>query len=101
SLICNNPAFLNISKHLQRPVWQQLAVMLEHLGCNGNGAFVGRFARQWGLGIGTVVDNKIEQLSGFKSCVGFLDGTDVVLEYKPLKDGVTYYNRKKKYALTV
>ncbi|RIB18758.1 hypothetical protein C2G38_2084821, partial [Gigaspora rosea] len=45
SLICNNPAFLNISKHLQRPVWQQLAVMLEHLGCNGNGAFVGRFAR--------------------------------------------------------
>ncbi|CAG8824206.1 17292_t:CDS:1, partial [Dentiscutata erythropus] len=129
-LIHNDPGFSNKSKILQRPVWQQLAVTLERLGCNGNGASVGRFARQWGLGIGTVIkytkrvitainsigdnyvqwpnsferqqiSNRIEQSSGFKGCVGFLDGTDVVLEYKPSIDGETYYNRKKRYALTV
>ncbi|CAG8647535.1 29966_t:CDS:2, partial [Racocetra persica] len=70
---------------------------------------------QWGLGIGTVVEytkcivtainsigntyvqwpdsieqqqisSRIEQLSGFKSCIGFLDRTDIVLEYKLFKD---------------
>ncbi|CAG8756150.1 444_t:CDS:2, partial [Gigaspora rosea] len=92
-LIRNNPAFLNNSKHLPRPAWQQLVVTLERL---------------VGLGIGTVVEytkrivtaiNSIgnayvqwpdsieqQQLSEFKGYVGFLDGTDVVLEYKPLKD---------------
>ncbi|CAG8829464.1 22800_t:CDS:1, partial [Gigaspora rosea] len=30
-------------------------VTLESLGCNENGASVGRFARQWSLGIGTVI----------------------------------------------
>ena len=54
-LIHNNPGFSNKSKILQRPVWQQLAVTLERLGCNGNGASVERFARQWGLGIGIVI----------------------------------------------
>ncbi|RIB08369.1 hypothetical protein C2G38_2111252, partial [Gigaspora rosea] len=43
-LIRNNPAFLNNSKHLPRPAWQQLVVTLERLGCNGNGTSVGRFA---------------------------------------------------------
>ncbi|CAG8615182.1 17831_t:CDS:2 [Cetraspora pellucida] len=129
-LIRNNPVFLNKSKNLQRPVWQQLAIALERLGCNGNGASVGRFARQWGLGISTVVkytkhiitainsignnyvqwpnslekqqiSDRIEQSSGFKGCIGYLDGTDVVLEYKPSEDGEIYYNRKKRYALTV
>ncbi|CAG8781685.1 786_t:CDS:2, partial [Dentiscutata erythropus] len=62
--------------------------------CNGNGASVGRFARQWGLGIGTPnslerqqISDRIEQSSGFKGCIGYLDGTDVVLEYKPSEDG--------------
>ncbi|CAG8833351.1 26570_t:CDS:2, partial [Racocetra persica] len=116
NLIRDNPIFLNKSKHQQRPVWQQLAVTLEQMGCNGNGASVERFARQWGLGISTVVEytkriviainsignayvqwpdsvewqqisSGIEQLSGFKGCIGFLDRTDVVLEYKLFKDG--------------
>ncbi|CAG8572303.1 13058_t:CDS:2, partial [Cetraspora pellucida] len=112
NLIHDNSIFSNKSRHPQRPVWQQLAVTLERLSC----ASVGQFARQWGLGIGTVVEytkhgitainlignkyvqwsdsverqqisNQMEQLSGFKRCVGFLDGTDVVLEYKLLIDG--------------
>ncbi|CAG8458587.1 15208_t:CDS:2 [Cetraspora pellucida] len=33
----------------------------------------------------------MELLSGFKGCIGFLDGTDVILEYKPTKNGETYY----------
>ncbi|CAG8453121.1 8143_t:CDS:2 [Gigaspora rosea] len=88
-LIHNDPGFSNQSKTLQRPVWQQLAVILERLGCNGNGASVGRFARQCGLGIGAVVQwpnsferqqisNQIKQSSGFKGCVEVLDSTDVV-----------------------
>ncbi|CAG8738653.1 8937_t:CDS:2, partial [Racocetra persica] len=120
NLIHDNPVFLNKSEHLQRPVWQQLAVTLERLGCNENSASIGRFARQWGLGIGTVVEytkrvitainsigndyvqwpnfierqqisERMEISSGFKGCIGFLDGTDVILEYKPSKDGETYY----------
>ncbi|CAG8747492.1 12901_t:CDS:1, partial [Dentiscutata erythropus] len=103
---------------------------LEHLDCNRNSTSVEQFAKQWGLEIGTVVEytkhivtainsirntyiqwpdsierqqisSRIEHLSGFKGCVGFLNKTDFVLEYKPLKDEETYYNKKKKYALTV
>jgi hypothetical protein len=39
----------------QRKVWQQALVCFERLGCNGNGASVGRFAREFGIGVGTVV----------------------------------------------
>jgi hypothetical protein len=47
--------FQNKSLHPQRPVWLQLAVTLERMGCHGNGASVGRFAREWGgIGNGTV-----------------------------------------------
>lgn len=39
--------------------------------------------------------------SGFSGCIGFLDGTDVVLNYRPTIDGETYFNRKKRYAFNV
>lgn len=35
----------------------------------------------------------------FASCVGFVDGTFITLEYAPLKDWSFYYNRKSSYAL--
>ncbi|CAG8458605.1 15209_t:CDS:2 [Cetraspora pellucida] len=41
NLIHNNSVFLNQFKCLQKPVWLQLVVTLERLGCNGNGASVG------------------------------------------------------------
>jgi hypothetical protein len=36
-------------------VWQQALVCFERLGCNGNGASVGRFAQSFGIRVGTVV----------------------------------------------
>ncbi|CAG8768753.1 12919_t:CDS:2, partial [Dentiscutata erythropus] len=118
-LIHNDPGFSNKSKTLQRPVWQQLAFTLKQLNCNGNGASVEKFARQWGLEIGTVIkytkqvivainsiddnyvqwfnfferqqiSNRIEQLSEFKGCIGFLNDTNVVLKYKPSVDDCGY-----------
>jgi hypothetical protein len=37
----------------------------------------------------------------FKGCVGFLDGTDVVLAYKPTENGEAYWGRKRHYGLNL
>jgi hypothetical protein len=57
ALIQNRPVFRTdaASYQKQRKVWQQALVCFERLGCNGNGASVGRFAREFGIGMGTVV----------------------------------------------
>jgi len=44
---------------------------------------------------------EIETQTGFPGCVGFLDGTDMTLQYGPSFHGETYFNRKKKYALNI
>jgi len=44
---------------------------------------------------------EIEEESGFPGCVGFLDGTDIVLPYAPSFHGETYFNQKKHYALNL
>ncbi|OWZ05756.1 hypothetical protein PHMEG_00022090 [Phytophthora megakarya] len=44
--------FSNPSKNPQAPVWLQLAVALDRLGTNGNGASLGRSRKLWGLGKG-------------------------------------------------
>lgn len=54
-LIEHHHAFQNNSRNKQRAGWVQLAIALERLGCFGNGASVGRFARQWGISDGSVV----------------------------------------------
>ncbi|OWZ09378.1 hypothetical protein PHMEG_00017930 [Phytophthora megakarya] len=46
--------FSNASQNPQAPVWLQLAVALDRLGTNGNGAFLGRSRKLWGLEKGTV-----------------------------------------------
>ncbi len=109
----------------QWKVWQQALVCFERLGCNGNGASVGRFAREFGIGVGTVVlytarvvkallslehqhlawPDEEEQsaisarmaVRGFPGCVGFVDGTYAVLRYCPTRDGETFFNRKSRY----
>jgi len=43
----------------------------------------------------------IESRTGFPGCVGFLDGTDITLQYSPSYFGKTYFNRRKKYALSI
>jgi len=43
----------------------------------------------------------IERESGCPGCIGFLDGTDIVLQYSPSFHGESYFNRKKGYGLNV
>jgi hypothetical protein len=50
-----HPIFGSFSNNPQRPVFQQLAVVLELFGLHGNGASLGRFSRRWGIGHGSVV----------------------------------------------
>ena len=43
----------------------------------------------------------IEARTEFPGCMRFLDGTDITLQYSPSYFGETYFNRKKKYALSI
>lgn len=45
--------------------------------------------------------SEIEEQSKFPGCVGFLDGTDIILQYAPSFHGETYFNRKKHYGLNL
>jgi hypothetical protein len=45
------------------------------------------------------IAERIRAVSGFPSCLGFMDGTLFVLEEKPTKDGEDYYSRKGRYGL--
>lgn len=103
-------------------------VALERLGCDGNGASVGRIARSAGIGNGTVslycarvqeailslendyirwpnVSQRIESSQIFeekwemKGCVGVIDGTHVILAQRPKIDGEVYFTRKYRYAV--
>jgi hypothetical protein len=38
---------------------------------------------------------------GFSGCVGFVDGTYVVLRYCPTRNGETFFNRKSRYAYNI
>jgi hypothetical protein len=42
---------------------------------------------------------RIQANSGFPSCIGFVDGTQFVLEYEPSLDGPDYYSRKGRYGI--
>ena len=44
---------------------------------------------------------EIEQDTQFPGCVGFLDGTDIILIHAPSFYGETYMNQKKIYALNM
>ncbi|KAG3104168.1 hypothetical protein PI125_g13641 [Phytophthora idaei] len=103
SKIKTHRVFYNNSDHPQSPVWLQLAVALDRLGTNGNGASLGRTTNIWGVGTGTqdlitarvaaaLVDLSSEYIKwpstdewrktprrmkqeSFPGCVGFIDGT--------------------------
>jgi hypothetical protein len=55
NIICMNPVFHRGGIRPQLPIAHQLALTLERLGSNGNGASVGRFSRNLSVGRGTVV----------------------------------------------
>ena len=44
---------------------------------------------------------EIETRTGFPGCMGFLDRTDMTLQYRPSFHSETYFNRKKKYGLNI
>lgn len=109
-------------------MWLQLAVALDRLETNGNGASLGRTRKLWGLGKGTValytsrviialndlrdgfvvwqdatdrkqISRRMEA-EGFPDCVGFIDGTTIPLSQKPAVDGECYFDRKHRYSVS-
>lgn len=129
ALIADNPTFQSRCVRPQAPVEAQLLVALYRFGAHGNAAAVARVASRFAIGDGTVIlyteriieaivvlfdqfvtwpnhieresiSTRIEALCGFPDCLGFLDGTDIVLEQKPAIDGELYFNRKKRYAIS-
>jgi len=126
TLISEHELFTNNSLNEQRPVWIQLMVTLERMGCDGNGASVGRLARVAGIGNGTVTlyckrvvqavlslknrfikwpnGNKRKLIAqnffdsfGIPNVVGVVDGTHIHFSQKPAIDGEVYWTRKCRY----
>eukprot|EP00644_Phytophthora_capsici_P000100 jgi/Phyca11/99824/e_gw1.4.719.1 len=123
----SHQVFLNDSKHPQAPVWLQLAIALDRLGTNGNGASLGRTRSIWGVGTGTLdlytsrviiaLMDKSDQCikwpdaderrqiagrmkrQGFPGCIGFIDGTTFPLSQKPGVNGQFFFDRKHRYSV--
>ena len=129
-LIGNDPIFYNNSHNPQVSPILQLATCLYFLGAYGSSTVRGAAQLGIGEGTahlycqrclialvrmspqyiccpvpGSIefrtMRNDIERESGFPGCVGFLDGTDIVLQYSPSFHGESYFNRKKRYGLNV
>jgi hypothetical protein len=119
--------FYSTSDLGQAPVWVQLAVALDRLGNYGNGVSLGRTQKLWGIGHGTCVLYTTRVLialkslaskyvawpdatgcrsisrrmgrTGFRGCVGFIDGTTIPLSQKPAVDGEYFFDRKQRYSV--
>lgn len=126
-LIEDHPVFFSTSRNPPPSVEHQLAMTLERLGSNGNGASLTRISRYYKMSIGCVVTStrrvvkaindrgagylawpdkdRREEISevlaenGFPQCVGFVDGTTIPLHQKPGKDGEVFWDRKKDYSI--
>ncbi|PLW48657.1 hypothetical protein PCASD_03429 [Puccinia coronata f. sp. avenae] len=125
--IVGHEVFHRGGRRPQLPIPHQLALTLERLGSNGNGASIGRFSRNLTVGRGTVVKvlrwvvealislgqtyvqwpNKdrcteisdVMRKEGFPGCVGFVDGTTIPMFQRPGFDGEVFFDRKKRYSL--
>jgi hypothetical protein len=125
-----HPVFHNNSRNPQRPVKLQLAVALNRLGRNGNGASKGDLSSYFKIGEGTVclyTDRVVEAILslerefikwpsvqqrtehsqymdmtyGFKGCVGIVDGSCCVLATRPAISGSDYFCRHKSYSVNL
>ncbi|MBW0525384.1 hypothetical protein O181_065099 [Austropuccinia psidii MF-1] len=125
--IKDHSSFQNHSTCKQLPISHQLALTLERLGSNGNAGLVGKFARNFNVGHGTVVlitrrvirainsykeeyikwPNSHRQCEisylmrqeGFEGCMGFINGTTFPLCQKPAWQGEVYFDRKTVYSI--
>lgn len=129
-MIRNHPIFQNESRNKQQPVWIQLMVTLNRLGCDGNGASVGRTARSCGVSYGSVckytkrvftallslqklevkwpdaaervsISERFGQEHGIWGGVGVIDGTPAHIFQRPHVDGETFFTRKQRYSMNV
>jgi len=127
NLIEINPIFMNNGHCPQRDVRFQLAVTLYRFGRHGNGVSLADITHM-GISEGSVelytnrvivallslerewvrwpneeekksIKRSIEEISGFPSCIGFVDGTHVGLFAEPVKHGEDYFNRKNGYSI--
>ncbi|POW18213.1 hypothetical protein PSHT_06054 [Puccinia striiformis] len=124
----DHPVFQNNSNVPQRPVREQLMVTLKRMGMYSNGSLVGMLARFFRISEGTVIlycsrtieailslerkyvtwpdvrerqgiASRISSTTGFRKCVGFIDGNLFPLHEKPSIDPQDYYSRKGYYCL--
>ncbi|ETI39378.1 hypothetical protein L914_00399 [Phytophthora nicotianae] len=127
-LIQGHPVFFNNSNVPQTPAWCQLLVALYRFGCDGNGVSIGKLACHFRCAEGTIehftdrcivalvaleaevvtwpdarereeISFRIEEVSGFRQCLGFVDGTLFPFATKPELDGSDYYSRKGCYGM--
>ena len=113
----------------QRPISYQLLVYLYRIGKEGSHGGSIEVAGYFGIGKGSI-DNYVKRVIsaldeikdeiiywpdeserkkmrkrlspyGFRHCVGIIDGTLVILDYRPLKYHECYFSRKSFYALNV
>ena len=126
--LSGHQVFHNISRYSQRSVKLQFMVALYRFGCSGNGTSVGKVARHFGLSEGAIIlytnrvivvllsiekdvifwpdvtekkaiRKRILQQSAFPNCLGFVDGTLIVLANKPNLEGADYFSHKAKYGI--
>ena len=129
-LIKDDAIFINNSSQEQTPVFLQLQYILYQLGHDGNSKSFMNTATFWGVSEGHIYNcskrvikalcnirdvfvrwpdaskRVLESLrndtrEGFIGAIGKVDGTDIVLHYKPGGKylGETFWNQKKRYAL--
>ena len=113
----------------QRPISYQLLVFLFRIGKEGNGAGALEISGYFGIGKGSVKNyvkicvaalleikdevvywpdaterkamrNRLSAY-GFRHCVGIIDGTLIILDFRPESYHECYYSRKSFYALNV
>ena len=130
NMISGDNIFKNNSRNKQTPIWIQLMVVLQRLGCDGNGAATGRIARMSGFSNGSVnkfTDRVFTALMKFRKiyvkwpdaaervqistrmasnhwlpgCVAICDGTPAVVSQRPGVDGEVYWTRKSHYAINL
>lgn len=139
----NREAFVNLVKKLepanefysygtkwQAPVWKQLLLVLNRLGCEGNGAAMKRHAIFHGVSYGTVdkyterviaallrlegqylrwpdpwarrgISRRFARDYGLPGAVGIIDGTPVHFWQRPGIDGENFFTRKSRYSINL
>jgi hypothetical protein len=122
-------AFVQSKFKKQRPIAFQLLVFLYRIGKEGTGGSSISIGQFFGIGIGSVNNyvrrcikalNEIKKevvywpnqaekdamkkrlaATGFRHCVGIIDGTLVVLDFRPEAYHECYYSRKSVYAINL